>query len=114
MIRDEVLPLKNYLGYYCYLMTSCLVKTHSLKLRKSTTALSTGSFLVLLLLFIPANILEFNNAWATPIEIPVYMLTTRDDREQAEGVGAELGYNTNLLADDGTMNIVVEQWQSDG
>jgi hypothetical protein len=74
-------------------MANYLVKIQSLKLRKSTTALSTGFFLVLLLLFIPANILEFNNAWATPTEIPVYMLTTRGDREQAEGVEEELGYN---------------------
>jgi pimeloyl-ACP methyl ester carboxylesterase len=86
--------LKNYLEYYCYLMTNYLVKIYSLKLRKSTTALSTGFFLVLLLLFIPANILEFNNnAWATSIEIPVYIPTTRENREQAEGVEEELGYN---------------------
>jgi pimeloyl-ACP methyl ester carboxylesterase len=88
------LSLKNHLGYYCYRTTNYLVQIHSLKLRKSTTALSTGFFLVLLLLLsIPANILELNDhAWATPTEIPVYMLTTRGDREQAEGV-EELGYN---------------------
>ena len=75
-------------------MTNYLVQIHSLKLRKSTTALSTRFFLVLLLLlFIPANFLELNdNAWATPTEVPVYMLTTRGNREQAEGV-EELGYN---------------------
>ena len=88
------MSLKNHLGYYCYRTTNYLVQIHSLKLRKSTTALSTGFFLVLLLLLsIPANILELNDhAWATPTEIPVYMLTTRGDREQAEGV-EELGYN---------------------
>lgn len=73
MIRDEVL----FIGF-----------------RNSIIALSAVIlFLVLLLLFIPANILQFNNAWASSTEIPVYMLTTRDDREQAEGVEAELGYN---------------------
>ena len=77
---DEVLFLKNYLGYCHYYLT----KTHSLRLTKSTITLSTGvSLSILLLLFIPSNILNLNNAWATTIEIPVYMLTTRDNREQA-------------------------------
>jgi hypothetical protein len=65
----------------------------SIRFRNSIIALlAVIPFLALLLLFIPANILQFNNAWAST-EIPVYMLTTRDDREQAEGVEAELGYN---------------------
>ena len=82
--------MKNYLGYCHYYLT----KTHSLRLTKSTITLSTGvSLSILLLLFIPSNILNLNNAWATTIEIPVYMLTTRDNREQAEGVEGELGYN---------------------
>jgi hypothetical protein len=87
--------MKNYLGYrYYYLMTNYLTKTYSLRLRKSTIALSIGvSFLILLLFFIPANILKSNSVWATAIEIPVYMLTTRDNREQAEGVEGEYGYN---------------------
>ena len=57
--------------------------------------------MVLPLLFIPANILELNsNAWGTSMEIPVYMLTTRENREHAEGVEAELGYNNKYpLAD---------------
>jgi hypothetical protein len=87
--------MKNYLGYrYYYLMTNYLTKTYSLRLRKSTIALLTGvSFLILLLLFIPANIFKSNKVWATAIEIPVYMLTTRDNREQAEAVEGEYGYN---------------------
>jgi pimeloyl-ACP methyl ester carboxylesterase len=79
------------LGLVVYLMTNYLVKTY-LRLRKSTTSLAVASFLVLLSLLIPANVL-FNNSWATSIEVPVYMLTTRGDREEAEGVEEELGYN---------------------
>ena len=77
-------------------MTNYLARTCPLKLRKRTIALSAAvSFSILLLLFsIPINIWEFNNnAWATSTEIPVYMLTTRENREQAEGIKAELGYN---------------------
>jgi pimeloyl-ACP methyl ester carboxylesterase len=75
-------------------MINYLTKRSSLRLTKSTIALSIGlSFLILLLLFIPANILKSSNVWATAIEIPVYMLTTRDNREQAEGVKGEYGYN---------------------
>ena len=75
-------------------MINYLTKTSSLRLTKSTIALSIGlSFLILLLLFIPANILKTSNVWATAIEIPVYMLTTRGNREQAEGVKGEYGYN---------------------
>jgi hypothetical protein len=43
----------------------------------------------------PIVILESSNyVWATRTEeVPVYILTTRDGRMQAEGVEGELGYN---------------------
>jgi hypothetical protein len=70
--------LKNSLESCYYYRT----KIHSLGLTNSTITLSTGvSFLILPLLFIPANSLKSSNVWATATEIPVYMLTTKDNRE---------------------------------
>jgi hypothetical protein len=46
---------------------------------------------VILMAIIPSSVVGI--AWATAIEIPVYMLTTRDNRIQAEAVEGEYGYN---------------------
>jgi pimeloyl-ACP methyl ester carboxylesterase len=76
---------------------------------------------ILLALFAPAS-LGSNDVWATATEIPVYMLTTRDDRVQAEGVDRELGYNDkyplgdiNRLIEDcpEEIAIFVHGWQND-
>lgn len=46
-----------------------------------------------LFLVVQADIPIFSNAFTTPIEIPVYMLTTRESGDSAKGVEGESGYN---------------------